>query len=227
MSLINDALKKAQHRHGESTPPNPGQAGPAAIPSRPGKGKTPLTKMILIGAGIGAFSAAVSTAVILFVLRKDPPAQSTPPIAGPAPVTQPATPVSAPSVAPTPVQPVGTPSTAPTFTAAPVTAATEPPAASPFTTSAEPAPAVTPVAPVSLPEPAPTIKLGTRVQAFVDRLRVTSIRISDTGNKAILNDRLFRVNDLVEPSLGLRLTDIQPSVLTFTDESGNTYLRHF
>ena len=227
MSLINDALKKAQNRHGESTPPTPGQAGPATIPSRPGKGKTPLTKMVLIGAGIGAFSAAVSTAVILFVLRKDPPEPSAPPVAVPsaasASSTQPATPISAPLVTPPPVSPASTPSTTP----APVTASTEIPAASPFTVSADPTPTITPVAPVSLPEPAPAIKLGTRVQAFVDRLRVTSIRISDTGNKAILNDRLFRVNDLVEPSLGLRLTDIQPSVLTFTDETGNTYLRHF
>ena len=48
-------------------------------------------------------------------------------------------------------------------------------------------------APPAVLEPAPpAIKLGTRIQAFIDRLRITSIRISDTGNKVILNDRLFR-----------------------------------
>ena len=80
---------------------------------------------------------------------------------------------------------------------------------------------------VSLPDPAPTLKLGTRIQGFIDRLRVSSIRISESGNKAILNDRLFRINDLVEPSLGLRLTGIEPNKLTFVDEAGTEYIRHF
>jgi hypothetical protein len=217
MSLINDALKKAQNRHGESTPPTPGPAGPASIPAAPRKGKSPLGKVILIGSGIALLSAAVSTAVILVVIRKDPPPPA--PVVGPAPAE-----TSAPiSPAPAVLSPIK-PSEAPA--PSPVAPATGTPVQPPPIITAAP----TPPSPVVFPpaaEPAPTIKLGTRIQSFIDRLRITSIRISDTGNKAILNDRLFRVNDLVEPSLGLRLTEIKPSQLTFTDEVGNTYLRHF
>jgi hypothetical protein len=216
MSLINDALKKAQSRHGDSTPPAAETAGPASIPPGPRKGKSPLGKIGLIGAGIALLSAAVSAAVILLVIRKEPRA--------PSPIGRPETaqahpPISPAPTSPTPTKPAKTPSAL-----SPVT----PGAASSAQPALNIAAPVTPASPAVLPpEPAPAIKLGTRIQSFIDRLRVTSIRISDTGNKAILNDRLFRVNDLVEPSLGLRLTDIQPSLLTFTDEAGTTYLRHF
>jgi hypothetical protein len=215
MSLINDALKKAQNRHGESVPPS-GLPGPVAIPADPRKGKAPFGKIALVAAGIALLSAAVSATVILLIVHKDEPTPTPIPTATPSPrpifPTAVTTPVSTTTVASvTTAAPATTPSATPVVTEAPVL-------------SAPVAPAITPPP----PEPvAPAIKLGARVQSFVDRLRVTSIRISDTGNKAILNDRLFRVNDLVEPSLGLRLTDIQASQLTFTDESGNIYVRHF
>lgn len=215
MSLINDALKKAQNRHGESTPASPRTDGPAAIPSQPGRGKSNLSSTLLIGGGIGVLCIAVSVTVTFFLLRKDDrrPANTA--------AIQPAPTVSAPPL--TPLVITAVPVTPPPVTASPVVA--PPPSTPPPVTPI--APANTAVTPVTPPEPAPVIRLGTRIQSFVDRLRVTSIRISDTGNKAILNDRLFRVNDLVEPTLGLRLTDIQPNVLTFTDETGATYLRHF
>ncbi|MGC4073895.1 MAG: hypothetical protein QM760_15585 [Nibricoccus sp.] len=210
MSLINDALKKAQNRHGDSTPPT-GLAGPAAIPANPRKGKSPFGKIVLIGASIALLSTAVSVTVILLVVRKDEP--TPPPVA-------PATPPSSP-VQPAPVTPPVSTTTTPPVTPSPVTPPPVP------EKNVQPAP-VTPTVSLPPPEPtAPAIKLGTRIQSFIDRLRVTSIRISDTGNKVILNDRLFRTNDLVEPSLGLRLTDIQANQLTFTDESGNSYVRHF
>ncbi len=221
MSLINDALKKAQNRHGDTTPPPSGATGPASIPSAPRKGKTPVGKIVLICAGIALLSAAVSATVILLVVRNDEPAPL--PASPVATIPQPTQ--KAPLTSPV-SSPVITPVTAAPATSSPITSASaSSPAAAPVV-SASPPPVTLP-APTPPPEPAPAIKLGTRIQSFVDRLRVTSIRISDTGNKAILNDRLFRINDLVEPSLGLRLTDIRPSQLTFTDESGATYLRHF
>jgi hypothetical protein len=218
MSLINDALKKAQNRQGDSNPIMPRADGPAAIPSQPGRGKASLSTTLLVGGGIGLLCIAVSVTVTFFLLRKDDPAPAIAP-APPATIVVQPTPASVTPVANTPA-----PITPPPVAASPVVVS--PPATTP-SSAAPVAPAEAVVVPVAPPEPAPVIKLGTRIQSFVDRLRVTSIRISDTGNKAILNDRLFRVNDLVEPTLGLRLTDIQPKVLTFTDETGATYLRHF
>jgi hypothetical protein len=216
MSLINDALKKAQNRQGDSNPSAPRADGPAAIP-QPGRGKASIPATLLIGGGIGLLCIIVSVTVTFFLLRKDNPAPAIAPAPPSAIVVQPT---------PVPLMPVvitSAPVAPPPIAAAPIV--TNPPATVPPVIPV--APAETVVVPVAPPEPAPLIKLGTRIQSFVDRLRVSSIRISDTGNKAILNDRLFRVNDLVEPTLGLRLTDIKPNLLTFTDETGATYLRHF
>jgi hypothetical protein len=229
MSLINDALKKAQNRHGESAPSVPPSSGPATVPTAPRKGKTPAAKIALTIAGIALLCTLVSVSVTLLVLRKDEPAPvAILPVASNSPATSPILPAqpSAPVAAPAPSakSAIETPATTPGETT-PI--ASPSPSDSPL--SAPPASPITPAA-ATPPPPvivAPAIQLGTRIQSFVDRLRVTSIRISDTGNKAILNDRLFRVDDIVEPSLGLRLTDIQPKLLTFTDESGETYLRRF
>jgi hypothetical protein len=214
MSLINEALKKAQNRQGESQPSTPAAGGPAAIPGSPRQRKSSLTQPLLIGTGIAVLCIGVSVTITFFLLRKDDPAPTPPPTPV---VVQPAPALPAPPVA---ISPTPAPIAAPPVTGGETTANT------PTLIVAPPTVVATPVAPPPV-EPAPVIKIGTRIQSFVDRLRVTSIRISDTGNKAILNDRLFRVNDLVEPTLGLRLTDIQPHVLTFTDETGATYLRHF
>jgi hypothetical protein len=208
MSLINEALKKAQNRHGDSTPAAMTTGGPAGIPGPPRKGKTPFGKIVLIVAAIVLLCVLVSVSVTMLLVRRAPPQPlATPQKPGASPFVNVASPPAAPSPA---ASPGPTPATVP-LTSQPVIA------------GPEPAPVVVAPEPVA----APTIKLGTRIQAFVDRLRVTGIRISDTGNKAILNDHLFRVNDLIEPGLGLRLTGIEPSLLTFTDETGETYLRHF
>lgn len=220
MSLINDALKKAQNRHGDSTPSVPASDGPAAIPKAPRKGRTPFAKLVIVGIGISVFFTVVSVSLTWFILREEPPTPVAPPaakIAAPPPASSPPSGAATTEpVAPASDSPVSAPDRANTA---------QPPIASPIIVPVIPTP---PIVTPAEPAPAtPAIKLSTRIQAFVDRLRVTSIRISDTGNKAILNDRLFRVNDLVEPSLGLRLTSIEPNLLTFTDETGSTYLRHF
>lgn len=62
---------------------------------------------------------------------------------------------------------------------------------------------------------------------MIDKFRISGIRLSDTDSKVILNDHLFRVNELVEPSLGLRLVKIESHLLTFTDGDQNVYLKHF
>jgi hypothetical protein len=227
MSLINDALKKAQNRQGTPAPATPGTPGPAQVPGQSSGQKKTLARGFFVGALATLLVVAASVAGTVLLLKKDEPPPAKPAPAPAAAVISPAPP------SPAPIQPVSAPVTPAVTT---VVAATTPAA----DTSPPPRAPMAPVPPVQPPQtppasttpspaepPAPAIRLGTRIQAVVDRLRVTSIRISDTGNKAILNDRLFRVNDLVEPALGLRLTDIQPHLLTFTDETGATYLRRF
>lgn len=62
---------------------------------------------------------------------------------------------------------------------------------------------------------------------MIDKFRISGIRLSDTDSKVILNDHLFRAGELVESSLGLRLTKIESHLLTFSDAEGNVYLKHF
>jgi hypothetical protein len=77
--------------------------------------------------------------------------------------------------------------------------------------------AAQPVGPVANP----------RVYEFLDALRITGIRVSDTDPKVIMNDRVFRLNDLVDRATGLRLTVVAPSTLTFVDQTGYEYRKNF
>jgi hypothetical protein len=42
-----------------------------------------------------------------------------------------------------------------------------------------------------------------------------------------MNDRVFRVNDIVERTFGLRLTKVDTNSLTFTDAGGAVYVKNF
>jgi hypothetical protein len=131
------------------------------------------------------------------------------------------------SVPPAPVPAATAPATTSTGIAA-----TRPPASPPTTSSAPVgtssiAPATsapaTP-APATPATPAPP-KPDERIAAFVDSLRVTAIRAND--NKVIMNDRVYRVNDIVERTMGIKLVKVAPDSLTFADANGITYVKYF
>ncbi len=79
--------------------------------------------------------------------------------------------------------------------------------------------------PIYAPRAPTPVDNATRIQGFIERLRVTGVRISERGNKVILNDRLFSTGDTVNPGLELKLTKIEPGVITFTDSSGRNYIK--
>jgi hypothetical protein len=58
-------------------------------------------------------------------------------------------------------------------------------------------------------------------------LRVAGIRVSPTDPKVIMNDRVFRLNDLVDRTTQLRLVKVEASTLTFVDASGFEYRKNF
>ena len=45
--------------------------------------------------------------------------------------------------------------------------------------------------------------------------------------RALMNDRVYRVNEIVERNFGLRLTKVEANSLTFTDASGVVYVKNF
>ncbi|MBI5766806.1 MAG: hypothetical protein HZA93_03375 [Verrucomicrobia bacterium] len=140
--------------------------------------------------------------------------------------------------APPPHQPAGrVAETAPT---APPPVVTGLPAHETKTVAAAPA-VVTPVAAgpavaATLPgaaAPAATTPSATipkedeRIHKFVDNVRVTGVRSSGGESRVLMNDKVYRVNDIVDRTLGLRLTKVEPDCLTFTDSNGLTYTKNF
>jgi len=224
MSLINEALKKAQRQRAE------GPAGvppPAAAPTAGGAPAAPIAKrrppmpartlvILLVGGG----SVLVMGGVLAFLFLGD---DSAVPPRAPAPVVaaRPASPV-APSPAPeSPIAPVPAPAPAPVIEVR-----------LPAIPHATPAPAPVPAPAVVHPEPVkPAIPrvptANPLVYEFLEKLRVAGIRASPTDPKVIMNDRVFRLNDIVDRITQLRLVHIDNDTLTFVDGSGFEYKKSF
>lgn len=224
MSLINDALKRAQRdRTSHAQAPLPHAPGASSL--RPAGRSGPPWLLIGLGATIGGLFALVA----VLLLRPSAPASA--PIAAAAPLAAPATPppatqasaaVASPPAVTLPVSltstetPSAATSTAATLTADPVRATA---ATAPLVIPSVPAPvAATPAGPAR-----PTPRL---IQA-VEALRVTGIRAAGADSKVLMNDRVYRVGDIVDHELQIRLTAATAQSLTFVDETGASYTRNF
>lgn len=238
MSLINEALKKAQkQRTGEaptlSSLPSVGGERPVHIAKRPAPPGFN-TLLLRLGLGVGALAIVIMGGLLLFR------GKSTPTTIASAPITVAASPApSAPS--PTPAAPAQTasPAQVSTFVVPNVTppsttpAKAEPVAAkpkvepTPNTVAQTPAPVVEPPQPEPAKPSAPPRKLEPRAMNFIESIRVAGIRASATDSKVLMNDRVYRVGDMVEHEMGLKLVGITSNSLTFEDEQGGRYTRNF
>ena len=241
MSLINDALKKAQKQRTGDTPPlasMPSIGGETATRiakrAKPAGFNTLLVRFGLIGGGV-----LVLLIGGYFVLRKPSraPATATAPVAGvadpgpasPRPVAT-APQASAPGSQP-PI-PNSTPVTFNLPTALPAaTPTTQPATPSPVAGVADPGPAsprpATPAPTAVKPAPAVTAKIDGKSINYIEALRIAGIRASATDSKVLMNDRVYRVGDIVEHEMGLKLVGITSSSLTFENEAGARYTRNF
>jgi hypothetical protein len=265
MSLINEALKKAQRqRNLESTPTASAPSGVAAAAvtthvraASHRSSHAPLW----FGLGLLLLGGVVTAVVILFVLTPEPapapasattnsgnqpaivvlnpnpgltattpapvspaplpaitvPSMSAPIAAAPAPA-----PIKAPSTPPAPPPPAQ--NTAPAVQVAtptpPATVAVAPPApARPVTVAVAPPPAT----PAPVPVTRVSVTQEAKVYAVIDKLRITGVR--GTGNEArvLMNEKVYRINDLVDRDLGLRLVEVTSSQLGFVDATGQRY----
>ncbi len=246
MSLINDALKKAQRERAHpATPAAPTPpvavtptAHPAALPA-PSRSLWPfvLVLVALVGGG---------TAV--WFLKPGAPASAV------AQASQPDSPGPAPSPAgpgtiPIPVEPVA-PTTGPIATPALAVSAGSVQQDTPVrlqlnlpaTPAAAPVPAPTPTA--SAPQPTPvaaatpppaaapsqpeslriTLQLeDPRVLAFLDAARINGVRSVADDAKLLMNNKVFRVGAVVDRELGLKLVEILPAEIVFEDPNGLRY----
>jgi hypothetical protein len=264
MSLINDALKKAQklQMQGQAQPPpHPGgvsgapnrpadsthsaSSGPAGSPraSSGGDRSMPGQLFMLLAFGAGAL-IAVSVLVTVYLLRSpaapSPTVTAAPALSSPngsnGPIA-PEKPAPAPVVkAPALALPLSIPPATPAevFAPAPAPVATKLPAPSPITATAPvttPAVAATPAAslfnsPSAAPAPIDPTKPDPKILAYLDALQIAGVRVSDTGSKVLMNDRVFRENEIVDHLLGLRLKKVENDILTFVDERGVIYTKN-
>ena len=226
MSLINEALKKAQRqRTVDPVVVAPAAPGTSTAPvARIAKRRPPMparTQVILIGGSAGVLLAGAAVAFLL--LRPDPVV--------PMPVVKPPVAVTAPDE-PVPVVVVPRPAPPPPVVVQLPVITPKPPAPAPAVTT-DPAPTVsnpTPVVVQPAPlKPAPLLEpvANPRVHEFLETLRISGIRVSDTDPKVLMNDRVFRLNDLVDRATQLRLTKVEPSTLTFVDATGFEYRKNF
>ena len=220
MSLINEALKKAQRQRSDEP------AGMAYATERGEPRPQPKTTQTIVLIAAGAAVLVVFSVVITVYLLNRTPVAATPPLAVAATAkTPPVADVSAPS--PVIVPPVITPPPVPAETKAAVEATPAVVAATAPTTPA-PAPTVAAAAPIAIPPIAPAERQPElQIQLFVDSIRVMGIRSQGGESKVMMNDRVYRVNDIVDRTHALKLVKVEPELLTFTDPNGMVYTKPF
>ncbi len=229
MSLINDALKKAQRERAHpadrapSTTPPAGTPPPAhpAGPRQELRSKGNPWLLILVAVGV----IGGGTAVWFLKPGAAPaPAQTAAAPAAPSPVPAPATPATEPEMpqltinlaGTTPPQPVPAPTPSPLPVAPP---ATTPPTAPVAKTSMPEAPPAAAPAPLQI-----TLQLeDPRVLAFLDAAKINGIRAAADDAKLLMNNKVFRVGGVVDRELGLKLVQILPTELVFEDARGIQY----
>ncbi len=283
MSLINEALKKAQKQRTQevssSSPPGSPPVPESAPPRRVVKRSQPMPAQTLVIVG-GACLVIVGVVAAGFWILIGPSNQT---LQTPAPMVvgsaKPVTPTAVPSAVTAGTAAGVTPT--PATTAATVSAQPEPSRAATASPSANPAPGTAPAAtptPVggvasfvfdvkmvekkpegttsvnesatrASSDPTAVVADGTgdgsalhidvpaseagfvppnsRSSAIVEGLRISGIRASATDPKVLMNERVYRLNDVIDHSIGLRLKEINANNLVFIDETGATYVRNF
>lgn len=210
MSLINEALKKAQRQRSDTPPgmmPTTGGFEPRGNQPR----RTQSLILLIAGAAV---LVVFSVVITVYLVNRTP-----------APVT------AAPVIAATPTPPANLDAPSPVIVAPLITIPT-PTEAAPVI---EPAPVedaapeeTVAAAPIAIPPITPAARQPElHIQLFVDAIRVMGIRSSGGESKVLMNDRVYRVNDIVDRTLALKLVKVDPEMLTFADPNGMIYTKSF
>lgn len=221
MSLINQALRKAQQQR---TPSRPATAADHASASPTNYRGNSNQSGLLIGlvAGIALLIGLVAGLTIV-VLRKDPAPVTQQAATLPAPVKQiaPATPVFQPLAPPTPAptQPLeqGSPSVLNDLRLARVAAEAK---AAADATSAKQIEAAKQLAATKA-----AAKPSQDIIQWLGKSKISGVRLSTSGNKVILNNKAYSVGETVNLGLGLKVLIIQEKRILFIDPNGKKYLK--
>ena len=217
MSLINQALRKAQQQR---TPSRPATAADHASASHPNYTGNFNKSGLLIGlvAGIAVLIGLVAGLTIV-VLRKDPApvAQQAATLPAPAKQIAPATPVIQPLAAPTQPLEQDSPSVLNDLRIARVAAEAK---AAADATSAKQVEAAKQLAATKA-----AAKPSQDIIQWLGKSKISGVRLSTSGNKVILNNNAYLVGETVNVGLGLKVLIIQEKRILFIDPNGKKYLK--
>ena len=217
MSLINQALRKAQQQR---TPSRPATAADHASASHPNYTGNFNKSGLLIGlvAGIALLIGLVAGLTIV-VLRKDPApvAQQAATLPAPAKQIAPATPVIQPLAAPTQPLEQDSPSVLNDLRLARVAAEAK---AAADATSAKQVEAAKQLAATKA-----AAKPSQDIIQWLGKSKISGVRLSTSGNKVILNNNAYLVGETVNVGLGLKVLIIQEKRILFIDPNGKKYLK--
>lgn len=197
MSLINEALRKAQTQRTQSPGLGSGTEN-QAIGYAPGPSRIGL--MIGLGMSIVILIGLVAGLTILLLSKSGPQIVQEPATAEPAkPATETTAPASI-SESATETESVSKPSITPLPKQTPETI--EQPATAP-------------------PEP------SQEITDWIAQSTISGVRITTTSSKVILNNKAFVPDETVNMSLGLKILTIEPERIILIDSNGAEYVKSF
>jgi hypothetical protein len=218
MSLINDALKKAARQRAEDGADMsllmPGSQRRSSRQGEPMKTQT----VIIIAVG----ALAVVSAVVTGMMMSSKTEAKEPPKAAAAPTPRVAASPAAKAVAAPQTVAVSLEPRVPTATPIPTSVAVAPPPAA----AAAPTIAIAALSPPAQAE-APAASSAASVQNVIDSYHVSGARAAGSESKALIDGHVYRLNDVIDRGLGLRLTKVEEDRLTFTDRAGNSYVKQY
>ena len=65
------------------------------------------------------------------------------------------------------------------------------------------------------------------IQGIVDRYRVSGVRAAGADSKALVDGHVYKINEVIDRTIGLKLVKVEADHLTFVDAQGDTYLKSF
>ena len=65
----------------------------------------------------------------------------------------------------------------------------------------------------------------TAAYSVINAMRISGIRGTGTDSRVLIDGRVYRINSVVDRTLGLRLTAVEADRLLFTDSRGTVFTR--
>lgn len=230
MSLINDALKKAQRARTGEALGSDGKPLSVTVHAHHGGGDRPVgvgLRTLLLAGGAVIILAIVAGTLYLGLRSESVPAPAKPSLApGAAPIAVALPPDTAVAARELPAQ------SAESLTFVLPTASTTTPAL-PAPLPADAAPNITTLlvesSPVPVVNPVPALPPipSEHMVRTIEAMQVSGIRALGADSKVLLNGRVYRIGDLVDRDFGLRLIEVTGESLTFRDQTAAVYTRRF